>query len=133
MKDARSSVVDVRGVAALAAAVLTGAGQEGKTCVITGPDALTYVQIAEKLSGVTGKKVNYIEVTPEQSKAGMIAAGMPEWLADAANDLYSRWSQGAGAATTNVISEVAGKQPIGFEQFARDHVGAFRGLQSAGA
>lgn len=133
LKQARSSVVDVRDIAAVASAVLTGAGHEGKTYVITGPEALTYAQIAEKLSTVAGRKVNYIDVTPEQSKAGMIAAGMPAWLADAVNELYIPWSQGAGATTTNVIREVAGKQPTGFDQFARDHAAVFRGPQSAGA
>ena len=133
MKDARTSLVDVRDIAAVAAAVLTGAGHEGKTYVITGPESLSYAQIAEKLAAVLGRKVEYVDVTPEQAKSGMTASGMPEWLADAINELYGPWSRGAGEVTTNVVREVAGKQAISFDQFARDHVAAFQGDSSAGA
>ena len=133
MKGARSSLVDVRDIAAVAAAVLTGAGHEGKTYGITGPEPLSYAQIAKKLSAILGRKVAYVDVTPEQAKSGMTASGMPEWLADAINELYGQWSRGAGEVTTNVVREVAGKQPINFDQFARDHVAAFRGDSSAGA
>jgi uncharacterized protein YbjT (DUF2867 family) len=45
--------------AAAAVAALTELGHEGKIYRITGPQALTYQEVAEILSDATGKKVRY--------------------------------------------------------------------------
>src|SRR5262249_28232210 len=64
-KDSRVSPVDVRDIAAVAVAALTGTGHEGKKYVITGPEALTYFDVADKLSAAIGKKVSYVDVPLE--------------------------------------------------------------------
>jgi uncharacterized protein YbjT (DUF2867 family) len=127
MKDARASHVDVRDIAAVAVKVFTESGHEGKSYEITGPEALSYSEIAEKLSAVTGKKVTYVNVTPEDWKKGMMAAGMPEWYADVVTELYSALSGVRSAPVTNVVAEVAKKEPISFDQFARDYAHVFKG------
>jgi uncharacterized protein YbjT (DUF2867 family) len=66
-KDSRVSPVEVRDIAAVAVAVLTGAGHEGQTYVITGPEALTYADVAEKLSAAVGKNVTYVDVPLEKA------------------------------------------------------------------
>jgi uncharacterized protein YbjT (DUF2867 family) len=50
----------MRDIAAVAVAVLTGWGHEGKTYVITGPEAFTYADAAEKLSSAIGRRVTYV-------------------------------------------------------------------------
>jgi uncharacterized protein YbjT (DUF2867 family) len=55
--DARISMVDTRDVAAVAATVLTTAGHEGQTYDVTGPEALSYEDVAAKLSQVKGRKM----------------------------------------------------------------------------
>jgi uncharacterized protein YbjT (DUF2867 family) len=49
-KDSKVSPVDVRDIAAVDVAVLTGAGHEDKRYVITGPEALTYAEVADRIS-----------------------------------------------------------------------------------
>jgi uncharacterized protein YbjT (DUF2867 family) len=44
---------------AVAVAALTEPGHEGKAYRITGPQALTYQEVAEIVSDATGKKVRY--------------------------------------------------------------------------
>ena len=46
--DARIAYVDPRDVAAAAAATLTGRGARGSTYTVTGPEAITYEQIARR-------------------------------------------------------------------------------------
>ena len=53
MEDARIASIDVGDVAEVAATVLTNAGHEGKIYPITGPEALTMAEVAEKLSTAT--------------------------------------------------------------------------------
>src|SRR5919109_47442 len=47
---ARVAMIDPRDVGAAAAAVLTGVGEDGQTHVITGPEAITWDQIAAEFS-----------------------------------------------------------------------------------
>ena len=61
-KEGKIAMVDVKDIAAVAVAALTEPGHEGKTYVITGGEAVTYAQVADKLSAVAGKKVNYVDV-----------------------------------------------------------------------
>src|SRR2546426_3404844 len=60
--DARVAHVDVRDIAAVAVKALTDRGHEGKAYTITGPEALTYTEVAEKLTAALGKPVRYVDV-----------------------------------------------------------------------
>src|SRR5262245_37898306 len=62
LKNARQSTVDIRDINAVAARALTDSGHEGKTYVITGPEALTFQQVAETLSSALGRKIDYVDV-----------------------------------------------------------------------
>lgn len=125
--DARASFVDARDIAAVAARVLVGEGHEGKSYVVTGPEALSYGEVAEKLSAATGRPVKYVSITPEQFRAGALAAGLPEWLADALGVLNEDFAAGKWSQVTNVVREVGGREPTTFDEFARGHAGAFGG------
>jgi len=132
-KDSVVSPVDVRDIAAVAVAVLTGSGHEGKRYVITGPEALTYSEVAEKLSSATGKKVTYVDIPLEAAKQAMLEGGAPEWLAEGqAEQFRFRW-QGRQSRVTSTIADIAHKQPISFDEFAREYAPYFRGEMSAAA
>jgi uncharacterized protein YbjT (DUF2867 family) len=127
MKDAKISLVDVRDVAAVAAAALTQEGHENKAYDITGPEALSFHELAEVLSKVTGKKVTYVDVPLEETKKGMVAMGFPQWLAEGLAELYKWFSEGHAAQVTKVVAEVAKKKPYTFEEFVREYAPAFKG------
>jgi len=130
MKDARISMVDVRDVAAVAVAALTRPGHAGKTYDVTGPEALSFTQVAEKLSTALGRKVTHIEVTPAVAKQGMMSAGFPEGLADGVLELNAGWNGGGAAYVTRVVAEVGKVQPHTFDQFAREFAPAFQKSQA---
>jgi uncharacterized protein YbjT (DUF2867 family) len=126
-KDARVSPVDVRDIAAVAVAVLTESGHEGKRYVITGPEALTYAEIADKISAAIGKTVTYMDVPLEAAKKAILDGGAPEWFADGQMEQFRfRW-QGKQARVTSTIAQVAKKAPTTFDEFAREHASNFRG------
>ena len=56
MEDAKIASIDVGDIAEVATTVLTSPGHEGKIYPITGPEALSMAEVAEKLSVATGKK-----------------------------------------------------------------------------
>jgi uncharacterized protein YbjT (DUF2867 family) len=124
--DAKFSLVDVRDIAAVAVKVLTEEGHEGKVYSITGPEVLSFGEVAEKLSIAIENKVTYVSVSPEEYKKPILERGVQEWFVDAVNDIYSYYSEGMGMIVTNVVAEVALKQPISFDQFAKDYAQSFK-------
>ena len=127
--DARASFVDTRDVAAVAARALAEEGHEGKSYVITGPEALSYHDVAAKLSEAAGREITYVPVSPDDFRNGALAQGLPEWLVGALGLLNETFASGRAAAVTDAVREVTGREPGSFDQFARDHAEAFRGRQ----
>jgi uncharacterized protein YbjT (DUF2867 family) len=126
LRDGRQSLVDVRDIADVAVATLTRPGHEGRTYEITGPESLSYADVAATLTKVLGKPVRYVDVPPEAAKDGMLRAGMSEWNAAAVTELYGVFATGRYAYVTDTVQRLTGRPPRSFEQFARDHADQFR-------
>ena len=125
--DARVAQVDVRDIAAVIVAALTQSGHEGKIYTVTGSEALTYGEVAEKLSAALGKPIHYVSLTLPEWNQALVSAGMPQWFADAMVGLQEYVRKPMGSQITNTIAEVTKQQPIAFEQFAKDYAAAFQG------
>lgn len=123
--DAPVSHVDARDITAVAVKALTEDGHEGQTHVLTGPEGLSFQDIAQKLSAVTGKSVSYVDISPDQFKTALMGYGMPAEIADGMNELYAVIRAGYMGQTTDTVAQVAGRAPTSFDQFARDHAAAF--------
>jgi len=131
MEDAKIASIDVGDIAEVAATVLTGPGHEGKIYPLTGPEALSMAEVAEKLSAATGKRIQYINVTPDEAKRAQLAAGMPPFTADALAELFAERRKGKEAHVSPVIPTIFGWQATSFDEFAARNAAIFRGEQPA--
>ncbi len=118
--DAKISHVDARDVATVAAICLTQSGHENKRYVLTGLEALTFNEVAQKLSQALNRPVAYMNVSPSDLKQARLAGGEPEWYLDAELELFGLWARGAGAPVTSDVEDVTKKAPTSFDRFARD-------------
>ena len=123
----RTSFVDARDIASVAVAALTEEGHAGKTYGVTGPEAITYGQAAERISAAIGKPVAYVEVPAEAARIGMIESGIPDWYADDLIALFGVINAGWTEEVVDTVRTVARKEPITFDEFARDHARVFAG------
>lgn len=123
--DAAVSHVDARDVAAVAAHVLTTEGHEGATYEITGPEALTYAEVAGQLSELLGREIRYLDVPPEQAQQGMLAAGLPGWSAGAIDELTAAYREGKGAKVTGEVEKATGAPARPLRDFLAHHHAAF--------
>lgn len=123
--DGAVSHVDVRDVAAVAAHVLTSDGHEGATYTITGPEALSYAQVAEVLGRVLGRAVRYEDVAPEQSRASLVHSGVPEWVADGLLELGQVARAGGAAGVTDEVQKATGRPARPLAEFLGEHRAAF--------
>ena len=77
----RYPLVDTRDVGAAAAVVLADpAAHAGMTHVLTGPQAVTYADVAAAIAVVAGR-VEYESVEPGVYEERLMAAGLPAWRA----------------------------------------------------
>ncbi len=109
---ARISMVDTRDVAAVAAAVLTGSGEVGVTCEVTGPEALSYGDVAARLATALGKEVTYVDTPDSSARTALAGFGLSEWMVGALVDLYQDYrrsgTNGYAAAVTDTVARLAG-------------------------
>lgn len=126
MGTAEVSVVDARDVAAVAVCALTQAGHDRKIYDLTGPEALSFDEIADQLSRATGKKISYIHVPPDYARKLFLGIGLPRWLVDDMLILCASYREGYGAGVSSAVNEVTKQAPRTFSQFARDYAQAFR-------
>ena len=117
---ARITHVDVRDIAGVAVTALTAPGHDGKIYTLTGPEALTYDDMAEELSNALGRNVRHISLPAAELKAGMLAEGMPEAIADRMLDLERYFREGHASDVTDDVSRVTGREPRRFANYARE-------------
>jgi len=118
--EAKISHVDVRDIAAVAVKALTEPTHAGKAYTLTGPEALTYDEIANELSKVLGRPISHISLPPSDLKQGMLAEGMPEEIADRMLDLERYYREDQASRITNDINQVTGREPRQFAEFVRE-------------
>lgn len=116
--DARIAMIDPRDVAAAAAAALADDTIAAGTYTLTGPRAITYAEIAAELGA------EYIDVPAETARAGMLASGVPAFVADFLVRLSAELRAGTMSETTTGVRDLTGREPRDFAAFARDHFGA---------
>jgi uncharacterized protein YbjT (DUF2867 family) len=131
MADARIASIDVGDIAEFAATVLTSPGHEGKIYPLTGPEALSMAEVAQKLSVVTGQTIRYVNVDPEEARSAQLAAGMPEYKADALAELFAERRKGKEAQVSHMFETIIGRSPTSFDAFAARNAAIFRGEQPA--
>jgi len=127
MEDAKIASIDVGDIADVAVEVLTGAGHEGKTYPLTGPQALSMAEVAEQLSAATGKPIRYVNVAPEDAKSAQLAAGLPPYLVDALVELFAERRKGKEAQVSALVPEILGRSATSFSEFAERNAAIFRG------
>jgi uncharacterized protein YbjT (DUF2867 family) len=124
--DARIAVIDPRDVGEAAAAVLTTAGHAGATYALTGPEAITYAEVAAHLSAVLERRVEYADVPDEAAQQAMVDAGLPAEVAEQVVAIFAETRRGALARTTSAVQDLTGRPPRGVAAFLREHADAFQ-------
>ncbi|WP_221393825.1 SDR family oxidoreductase [Dyadobacter sp. NIV53] len=123
--DARISMIDIRDIAAVAGEVLTGSGHEQKIYNLTGPESLTHTEIAEKLSNAVGRKIQFVDISPDTLKNVLLSVGFPEWQAEGLVEDYAHYKLGEASEVQSGVKDATSFEPRSFDWFAMDYAGFF--------
>jgi uncharacterized protein YbjT (DUF2867 family) len=127
MEEAKIASIDVGDIADVAAITLTTSGHEGKIYPLTGSEALTMGEVAQKLSAATGKTIRYVNVSPEDAKRAQLAAGLPPYLVDALAELFAERRKGKESNVSPMVQTILGRPATSFDEFAVRNAAIFRG------
>ena len=123
--DARISAVDVRDLADVAVAALTTSQHENKIYSLTGPEALTFANMAQQLSRSVGRSIAFVDVPPEAMREALADLGFPAWQADGLLEEFAMYRRGDAAGIEPGVREALGRSARSFDEFARDYASLF--------
>ncbi|MFJ9950762.1 SDR family oxidoreductase [Kitasatospora sp. NPDC091207] len=126
MGDAPCNYVDCRDIGDVAAAALTRPGIAGGTYGLTGPEAVSYPELASRLAALTGREIRYINLTPHELRDHLVQrAHMPAWLAEHVTEI--QLLAVARPETPNgTVADILGRPPRTLDAFLHEHGGQFR-------
>src|SRR2546422_2881933 len=120
--------IDARDIAAVAAVALTSPGHEGKKYVLTGPEALSYGDVARIIGKAVGRPVEYVAESPEEARERLVRAGSLPWMIESTLALAAY--QRAGGPTSEIskaFEELLGRPPRSLARVVQDYASGFRG------
>ncbi len=96
-------------IAAAAAGILCTPGHAGITYHATGPVSVSQAEIADAIAKAAGKPVAFVEMTGEQQRAGLEAAGLPPALVTGIVGFQAALRAGAFDLVTGDVARLSGK------------------------
>jgi uncharacterized protein YbjT (DUF2867 family) len=127
LNEGKVAMIDVADIAAVATTALLVPGHAGKIYTLTGPEALSYQDVAETLARSLGRPVTYTNVPIAVMRERLLASGMPEWHVDLQIEFSTALGSGLASTVTDTVEAITGKAPRTLDQFIRDHIALFNG------
>ena len=123
----RAGFIAVTDVALAAAHVLTTDGHDGDTYVLTGPEALSYADVARRFSAVFGRKVEYADLPAARIRDLLLESGRTPWQADGDVERFAWIRAGGAARVTGTVGEFTGADPRPLQEWLSDSRATFTG------
>jgi NAD(P)H dehydrogenase (quinone) len=115
-RDGRVASASRRDLAAAAAAVLTEPGHEGRTYELSGDVAWDNVDLVEALSVISGTEVRLQELSSDEHRAAIVAAGFPAPVAAVFVNTYEGIAGGQLDAADMTLSALIGRPTTTLEE-----------------
>jgi uncharacterized protein YbjT (DUF2867 family) len=118
----REPFVDAEDIADVAVAALTDDRHIGQTYELTGPRLLTFADAVGEIAATTGRGVRCVQITPEEFRAGIAAAGLPDDLVWLLDELFTHVLDGRNEYLSDGVQRALGRPPRDFSDYVRKTV-----------
>jgi NAD(P)H dehydrogenase (quinone) len=108
--------------------VLTSDGHEGAGYGMTGPEAFTLAEAAERVGRAAGRPVTYVEETLEEARESRAPSGAPAWEIEGWVTTYSSIAAGELEGVTADIERLTGRRPMTLDEFLDANPDSYRHL-----
>jgi uncharacterized protein YbjT (DUF2867 family) len=120
------AVMDPEDIARVAVATLTDDSHAGKGYLLTGPEALTSRAQVEIIAEVTGRSIDFQDVTPHEFAQAAIQRGTPPEQAHLIERLNEVFRARRSVNITDDVENITGIAPATFRDWCERHADAFR-------
>jgi NAD(P)H dehydrogenase (quinone) len=111
---ARDDIADVA-----VTVLLDGEAHNGQTYELTGPETLTFHDVAAELSERSGHPVTYQAETLEEAYASRASYGAPDWMVEGWVTSYAAVATGELDGVSDAVARIAGHPPQSFAEYLR--------------
>jgi len=122
----RVGFVDAEDISRVAVRALIDETPHNTAHVITGPEALSYDEVADIIGAASGRRIKHVPVTSEEMREMMVKAGMPEDYATFLTSLEEKIKNGSEDRVTDTVQRVTGHAPRSLAEFAAAHAAVWR-------
>jgi uncharacterized protein YbjT (DUF2867 family) len=123
--DGKIPFIHPQDIADVATHVLTSRVYVGESLPITGPEALSYAQMAARIGAAIGKTLRFEPISEDQERRQMTDSGDPAEIVAAHISIYRAIREGRLATVTNTVERVLGRNPITFDQWIQENMAVF--------
>lgn len=118
--------IDARDIAEVAAEVLVNGGAAGQALSLTGPDALTLDQLAERITAAASSPVTGVEESLREAETRMRADGLDEGFVAYMTRIAESIIAGETATVTGEVERVTGRPARDIDAFLAEHATQLR-------
>ncbi len=132
MQNSKTSFIDVRDIAGVATNILLSPEKHyGQTYELNGPEAVSYTELAARISRVAGKPVQYVDIPQAAQRKSMLELGMPAWQVEALLELQQYYVSGKGGDLDQIPAGLLQRASRTLDAFLQESASAFRAAESA--
>ncbi len=125
-EDGKIPFIDSRNIAEVAAEVLTSDHWNKQKIILTGPDSLSFDDLAKIFSDELGYQVKHIRESEDETWQHLRREGKSPWVIAGQMALYNYWKMGGVTSkTTNEVEKIIRKKPYSVVEFLHQHKAKF--------
>lgn len=119
--DAKGSFIDARDIAATAAKLLTTNNFDNQAFVLTGGESINHQEVAQIMSEVLGRKIEYVDVSSDEMRKALLQAGLPKDYTEFLLMILGFFKEGYSSVILDNVEKITGRRPYSFKQYVQDH------------
>ncbi|TGM72092.1 NAD-dependent epimerase/dehydratase family protein [Leptospira mtsangambouensis] len=124
--NAKTSFIDARDIASVAAVLLTTTKYDNQAFTLTGPESIDHNEVAKHLTNVSGKNIEYVDVDPKVFESSLVSAGLSKDYAAFLVMIAGALKEGFSAPILETVKTLTGKNPISFAEYAKDFASSWK-------
>jgi uncharacterized protein YbjT (DUF2867 family) len=123
--DGKRGFIHSDDIAAVATEILRTGAHAGESLPLTGPEALSFSEVAIKIGTAIGSPLKYQPISDEEARSRYAATGAPPEETEAHVCLWRAIREGRLATVTNWVERILGRKPISLDRWAAENADRF--------
>jgi uncharacterized protein YbjT (DUF2867 family) len=129
--EGRRPFIHSEDIAAVVVEALLSERYVGESLAITGPEALCFGEVAERIGRATGRELRFEAISDEEAGRRFAATGASAEEVVAHVELWRAIRENRLGAVTDGVQRVLRREPLGLDSWLRENAGAFGGVGTA--